>query len=414
MQTANFRPLDVAAVRKDFPIFAGDPPLAFLDSAASAQTPTPVVSAMDAYYDTYRSNIHRGIYKISEEATAQYENAREKIAKLIHAKRARQILFTRNTTEAINLVAYSWGGQNVQAGDEIVLSVMEHHSNLVPWQMLAQRTGAVLRFIQVTDEGLLDFAQLFDLLTEKTKLVALTHVSNVLGTVNPLESVIDAAHAVGAKVVVDAAQSVPHFRVDVQQLDCDFLAFSGHKMCGPTGIGVLYGKLELLEEMPPFLGGGSMIRTVERDVSTYAEVPAKFEAGTPSIAEAIGLGHAADYLTQHGLESIHVHTQELLRYAHERLQEIEGITLYGPAPHQNAGVISFNVAGIHPHDIAGILDMHGVAVRAGHHCAQPLMQRLGVIATARASFYLYNTAEDVERLCDGLFKAKALLKRRMQ
>ena len=293
-----------------------NPPLAFLDNAASTQTPRPVVAAMDAYYDTYRSNIHRGIYRISEEATEQYERAREKVAQLINAPRTRQVIFTRNTTESINLVAYSWGSTNIREGDEIVLTVMEHHSNLVPWQLLAQRTGAKLRFLEITDEGLLDFTQLHELLTDKTKLVAIGHVSNVLGTINPIQSVIMAAHAVGAKVIVDAAQSVPHFHVDVQQLDCDFLAFSGHKMCGPTGIGVLYGKSELLEEMPPFLGGGSMIRSVERDVSSYAELPAKFEAGTPSIAEAIGLGHAVDYITQANLAAIHVHEQELLKYAH--------------------------------------------------------------------------------------------------
>ncbi len=412
MQTSDFRPLDLQAIRKDFPIFADTPPLAFLDSAASTQTPRPVVEAMDAYYDTYRSNIHRGIYRISEEATDQYEKARQKVARLINAPRTSQIVFTRNTTESINLVAYSWGSLNIQQGDEIVLTDLEHHSNLVPWQLLAQRTGASLRFLEITDEGLLDFTQLRDVLSEKTKLVAITHVSNVLGTINPMQSVIDAAHAAGAKVIVDAAQSVPHFHVDVQQLDCDFLAFSGHKMCGPTGVGVLYGKLELLEEMPPFLGGGSMIRSVERDISTYADVPAKFEAGTPSIAEAIGLGAAVDYITQAGLASIHVHEQELLKYAHDKLQEIEGITLYGPAPHQKAGVISFNMEGIHPHDIAGILDTHNVAIRAGHHCAQPLMKKLDVIATARASFYLYNTFEDVDRLYEGLQKAQTLMTRR--
>ena len=367
---------------------------------------------MDAYYDTYRSNIHRGIYRISEEATEQYERAREKVAQLINAPRSRQVIFTRNTTESINLVAYSWGSTNIREGDEIVLSIMEHHSNLVPWQLLAQRTGATLRFLEITDEGLLDFTQLRDLLTEKTKLVAIGHVSNVLGTINPIQSIIETAHAVGAKVIVDAAQSVPHFQVDVQQLDCDFLAFSGHKMCGPTGIGVLYGKSELLEEMPPFLGGGSMIRSVERDVSSYAELPAKFEAGTPSIAEAIGLGHAVEYITQANLAAIHVHEQELLKYAHQRLEQIEGITLYGPAPHQKMGVISFSMDGIHPHDVAGILDTHGVAVRAGHHCAQPLMKRLDVIATIRASFYLYNTIEDVDRLYEGLCRAQKLMTRR--
>lgn len=412
MNTSNFRPLNVEAIREDFPIFATEPPLAFLDNAASTQTPRPVVDAMDAYYDTYRSNIHRGIYRISEEATEQYERAREKVAKLINAPRTRQVIFTRNTTESINLVAYSWGSTNIREGDEIVLTTMEHHSNLVPWQLLAQRTGATLRFLEVTDEGLLDFTQLHDLLTEKTKLVAIGHVSNVLGTINPIQSIIETAHAGGAKVIIDAAQSVPHFQVDVQQLDCDFLAFSGHKMCGPTGIGVLYGKSELLEEMPPFLGGGSMIRSVERDISSYAELPAKFEAGTPSIAEAIGLGHAVDYITQANLAAIHVHEQELLKYAHQRLEQIEGITLYGPAPHQKTGVISFNMDGIHPHDIAGILDTHSVAVRAGHHCAQPLMKRLDVIATVRASFYLYNTIEDVDRLYEGLCRAQKLMIRR--
>lgn len=413
MHTPHFQPLDVERIRKDFPIFATDPPLAFLDNAASTQTPRPVVAAMDAYYDTYRSNIHRGIYRISEEATEQYERAREKVATLINSPRTRQIIFTRNTTESINLVAYTWGHMNIREGDEILLTLMEHHSNLVPWQLLAQRTGAVLRFIEVTDEGLLDFTQVQERLTEKTKLVAIAHVSNVLGTINPIESVITAAHAVGAKVVVDAAQSVPHFAVDVQQLDCDFLAFSGHKMCGPTGIGVLYGKLELLEEMPPFLGGGSMIRNVERDASTYAEPPAKFEAGTPSIAEAIGLGHAVDYLTQANLAALHVYEQELLKYAHQRLKDIEGITFYGPtAPHQKAGVLSFNLEGVHAHDVAGILDTHGVAVRAGHHCAHPLMKQLGVIATARASFYLYNTTEDIDRLYEGLCRTQKLMTRR--
>ncbi len=412
MHTSDFRPLDVQAIREDFPIFAETPPLAFLDSAASTQTPRPVVEAMDAYYDTYRSNIHRGIYRISEEATDQYEKARQKVARLINAPRTGEVIFTRNTTEAINLVAYSWGSVNIQQDDEIILTDLEHHSNLVPWQMLAQRTGASLRYLEITDQGLLDFSQLQDVLTEKTKLVAITHVSNVLGTINPIQSVVDAAHAADAKVIVDAAQSVPHFHVDVQQLGCDFLAFSGHKMCGPTGVGVLYGKMELLEDMPPFLGGGSMIRSVERDISTYADVPAKFEAGTPSIAEAIGLGAAVEYITQAGLASMHVHEQELTKYAHERLQEIEGVTIYGPAPHQKAGVISFDIEGIHPHDIAGILDTHNVAIRAGHHCAQPLMKKLDVIATVRASFYLYNTYEDVDRLCEGLQKAQTLMTRR--
>lgn len=408
----DFRPLEVDNVRKDFPIFAGDSPLAYLDSAASSQTAICVVEAMENYFRNYRSNIHRGIYRISEEATAAYEEARQKVARFINARRSGQIVFTRNTTESINLVAYSWGSANVHRGDEILLSVMEHHSNLVPWQLLAERTGAKLRFIEVTDEGLLQLDDLDGLLTEQTKLVAITHVSNVLGTINPIRQITAAAHSIGATVLVDAAQSVPHFPVDVGELDCDFLAFSGHKMCGPTGIGALYGKRELLEDMPPFLGGGSMIRAVQRERSTYADVPARFEAGTPAIAEAIGLGHAADYLESVGLEAVHVHEQQIIDYAHQKLREIDGITIYGPKPLKKAGVITFNLGSIHPHDLAGVLDTAGVAIRAGHHCAQPLMQHYGVIATARASFYLYNTMEDVDRLYDGLLKAQNLLARR--
>ena len=407
-----FHPLEVDKVRKDFPIFAGDSPLAYLDSAASSQTAICVVEAMADYYQSYRSNIHRGIYRISEEATAAYEEARQKVARFINARRSSQVVFTRNTTESINLVAYSWGSANVRHGDEILLSVMEHHSNLVPWQLLAERTGATLKFIEVTDEGLLQLDDLDRLLTERTKLVAITHVSNVLGTINPVRQIIAAAHSVGAKALIDAAQSVPHFPVDVQELDCDFLAFSGHKMCGPTGVGALYGKRELLEDMPPFLGGGSMIRSVRRERSTYADVPAKFEAGTPAIAEAIGLGHATGYLDRIGLDAVHVHEQQIIDYAHQKLREIDGITIYGPKPLKKAGVITFNLDSIHPHDLAGVLDTAGVAIRAGHHCAQPLMQRYGVIATARASFYLYNTMEDVDRLYDGLLKAQNLLARR--
>jgi cysteine desulfurase / selenocysteine lyase len=409
-------PLDVETIRKDFPIFAAqsDPPLIYFDSAATSQTPTCVVEAMNEYYQTYNSNIHRGIYRISEEATAQYEAARQKVARFINARRSSQVIFTRNTTESINLVAYSWGDANLREGDEILVTLMEHHSNLVPWQMLTQRTGAKLRFIEVTNEGLLQLEDLEELLTERTKLVAVTHVSNVLGTINPVQGITEAAHTVGAKVLIDAAQSVPHFSIDVQDLDCDFIAFSGHKMCGPTGIGVLYGKRDLLEEMPPFLGGGSMIRKVHRDHSTYADLPAKFEAGTPSIAEAIGLGAATEYLTKIGLDAIHLHEQEILEYAHQKLSDIEGITIYGPKPRQKAGVVTLNLDGIHPHDIAGVLDTVGVAIRAGHHCAQPLMEKFGVIATARASFYLYNRAEEVDMLYDGLLKAQALLTRRQK
>ena len=405
---------DVEAIRNDFSILRqeNDPLLIYLDSAATSQTPDPVIEAMDAYYRTYNSNIHRGIYRISEEATAKYEEARQWIGRFINARRSSQVIFTRNTTESINLVAYSWGSANLREGDEILVTVMEHHSNLLPWQLLSQRTGAKLRFIEVTDEGVLQLDGLETLLTEHTKLVAMTHVSNVLGTINPVKELTAAAHAIGAKVLIDGAQSVPHFDVDVQELDCDFLAFSGHKMCGPTGIGILYGKSDLLEEMPPFLGGGSMIRSVQRESSTYADVPAKFEAGTPAIAEAIGLAAAVDYLNQVGLEAIFVHEQELLEYAHQKLAEIEGITIYGPKPRQKTGAITFNLEGIHPHDIAGVLDTVGVAVRAGHHCAQPLMQKFGVIATVRASFYLYNKLEEIDILHEGLLKAQRMLTRR--
>ena len=405
---------DVEAIRNDFSILKQetDPSLIYLDSAATSQTPDPVIEAMDAYYRTYNSNIHRGIYRISEEATAKYEEARQRIGRFINARRSSQIIFTRNTTESINLVAYSWGSANLQEGDEILVTVMEHHSNLLPWQLLSQRTGAKMRFIEVTDEGVLQLDGLETLLTERTKLVAITHVSNVLGTINPVQELTAAAHAVGAKVLIDGAQSVPHFDVDVQWLDCDFLAFSGHKMCGPTGIGVLYGKSDLLEEMPPFLGGGSMIRAVQRESSTYADVPAKFEAGTPAIAEAIGLAAAVDYLNKVGLEAIFVHEHELLEYAHQKLSEIEGITIYGPKPRQKTGAITFNLEGIHPHDLAGVLDTVGVAVRAGHHCAQPLMQKFGVIATARASFYLYNKLDEIDSLYEGLLKAQRMLTRR--
>ncbi len=409
-----FNTLDIETIRNDFSILKGesDLPLIYLDSAATSQTPDCVIEAMDAYYRTYNSNIHRGIYRISEEATAKYEEARQGIGRFINAPRSSQIIFTRNTTESINLVAYSWGTANLREDDEILVTVMEHHSNLLPWQLLSQRTGAKLRFIEITDDGVLQLDDLEGVLTERTKIVAMTHVSNVLGTINPVQELTAAAHAVGAKVLIDGAQSVPHFDVDVQALDCDFLAFSGHKMCGPTGIGVLYGKSDLLEEMPPFLGGGSMIRSVQRENSTYADVPAKFEAGTPAIAEAIGLAAAVDYLNKTGLQAIFAHENELLEYAHQKLGDIEGLTIYGPKPLQKTGAITFNLEGIHPHDIAGVLGTVGVAVRAGHHCAQPLMQKFGVIATVRASFYLYNKLDEIDSLYDGLLKTQRMLTRR--
>jgi cysteine desulfurase/selenocysteine lyase len=401
--------LDVWAVRRDFPVLdqqVNGHPLVYLDNAATSQKPLCVIEALDEYYRRYNANVHRGIHKLSEEATAAYEDARQKVARFLNARSPKEIIFTRNTTEAINLVAYSWGRANIREGDEIVLTEMEHHSNLVPWQLLAQEKGARLRFIPVTDEGLLDLDALDELLTERTKLVAVVHMSNVLGTINPVTEIIRRAHEVGALVLLDGAQSVPHLQVDVQKLDCDFLACSGHKMCGPTGIGVLYGKRELLEAMPPFLGGGDMIKEVHLEWSTWNSLPWKFEAGTPSIAQGIGLGYAVDYLSGIGMEVIHAHEREIVAYALGRLSEIEGVTIYGPPAEQRGGVVAFNLKGVHPHDVAAILDSHGVAIRAGHHCAQPLMRRLGVVATARASFYLYNTCEEVDVLVHAIEKVK--------
>src|SRR5437588_4299499 len=380
-----------ADIRKDFPILSRQVhghPLVYLDSTASSQKPHTVIEAMSTYYETTHANVHRGVYEISEEATTRMEKARVKVARFINARQSKQVIFTRNTTESINLVAYSWGSANIAAGDRIVLTELEHHSNLVPWQLLAQRTGALLEFVPITDDGLLRLDIYEQLLEQKPKLVAFTHMSNVLGTINPAQEMIAQAHAVGATVVVDAAQSVPHLAVDVQALDADFLCFSAHKMLGPTGIGVLYGKRDLLEAMPPFMGGGDMIRTVGLRVSTWNDLPWKFEAGTPAIAEAIGLGAAVDYLNAVVMENGLRHEQELTHYAMEQLRQVPGLTIYGPNVAQRGGVISFTLADIHPHHLASILDQEvGVAVRAGHHCAQPLMERLGLAATARASFY---------------------------
>src|SRR2546421_7416630 len=398
-----------ADIRKDFPILSRQvhgKPLVYLDSTASSQKPSAVIEAMSTYYETTHANVHRGVYEISEEATARMEKARVKVARFINARQSKQVIFTRNTTESINLVAYSWGNTNISAGDLIILTEMEHHSNLVPWQLLAHRTGARLEFVPVTDEGLLRLDIYEQLLEQKPKLVAFTHMSNVLGTINPAQEMIAQAHAVGATVVVDAAQSVPHLPVDVQALDADFLCFSAHKMLGPTGVGVLYGKRDLLEAMPPFMGGGDMIRTVGLRESTWNDLPWKFEAGTPAIAEAIGLGAAVDYLNALGMEQVHQHEQAITAYAMEQLRQVPGLTIYGPNVAQRGGVISFTLADIHPHDLASILDQEvGVAVRAGHHCAQPLMERLGLAATARASFYVYTIPEDIDVLVQGLHKA---------
>lgn len=400
--------LDVAKIRQDFPIFErrvrGDKPLVYLDSGATSQKPRQVIDALAQFYTTINANIHRGVYELSEAATLAYDEARAKVAAFIHAADPRECIFVRNTTEGINLVAYSWARANLQPGDVVVLSVMEHHSNIVPWQILAQERGIILRYLDIDDTGRLRLEQLDTWLErDNVKLVSLTHVSNVLGTITPVTTVVHKAHQAGALVLIDGAQAAPHLPIDVQAMDCDFYVFSGHKMLGPMGIGVLYAKRAILETMPPFLGGGDMIRTVTLEGSTWADPPAKFEAGTPSVADAVALGAAIDYLQHVGMTAIQQHERALLDYALARLDEIPGITLYGPRGDDRSGVVSFTLGTVHPHDIASILDVEvGVAIRAGHHCAQPLMHRLGVVATARASFYLYNTVEDIDRLVEGL------------
>src|SRR5215467_4016439 len=401
-------------IHKDFPILARQvhgKPLVYLDSTSSSQKPDAVIEAMSTYYEMYHANVHRGVYEISEEATARMEKARVKVARFINANRSKQVIFTRNTTESINLVAYSWGNTNITTGDLIVLTEMEHHSNLVPWQLLAQRTGARLEFVPVTDEGLVRLDIYEQLLQQQPKLVAFSHMSNVLGTINPARQMVAQAHAAGATVLLDGAQSVPHLPVDVQELDVDFLCFSGHKMLGPTGIGVLYGKRDLLEAMPPFMGGGDMIRRVGLHESSWNDLPWKFEAGTPAIAEAIGEGVAVDYLAALGMENVQQHEHQITRYAMEQLRSVPGLRIYGPEAARHGGVISFTLGDIHPHDLASILDQEmGVAVRAGHHCAQPLMERLGLTATARASFYVYTITEEIDVLVQGLHKALQIFK----
>src|SRR5215472_1500016 len=398
-----------ADIRNDFPILSRHvhgKPLVYLDSAASSQKPDTVINAMNTYYRTYHANVHRGVYQISEEATAAMEKARVKVARFINARQSKQVIFTRNTTEGINLVAYSWGSANISAGDLVVLTEMEHHSNLVPWQLLAQRTGARLEFVPVTDDGLLRLDIFEQFLQQQPKLVAFSHMSNVLGTINPARQMVAQAHAAGATVLLDGAQSVPHLPVDVQELDVDFLCFSGHKMLGPTGIGVPYGKRDLLEAMPPFMGGGDMIRRVGLHESSWNDLPWKFEAGTPAIAEIVGEGVAIDYLAALDMENVRQHEQQITSYAMEQLQSIPGLTIYGPEAAQRGGVISFTLGDIHPHDLASILDQEmGIAIRAGHHCAQPLMERFGLTATARASFYVYTILEEIEALVQGLLKA---------
>jgi cysteine desulfurase/selenocysteine lyase len=397
-------------IRKHFPILDQEingHPLVYLDSAATSQKPQQVIDAMSNYYEKDNSNVHRGVHTLGNQATEAYEGARDKVRDFINAKSREEIIFTRGTTTSINIVAQSYGRANVGEGDEIVITHMEHHSNIIPWQQLAREKGAVLKFIDLEEDGTITLDKVREAVTERTKIVSIMHVSNVLGTVNPIKEITEIAHANGAVMVVDGAQAAPHMKVDVGQLDCDFYAFSGHKMVGPTGIGVLYGKKELLNKMEPVEFGGEMIDFVGLYESTWKELPWKFEGGTPIIAGAVGLGAAIDYLEEIGLDNIEKHEQHLAEYAMKKMSEVEGITIYGPLdPEKRASLITFNLNDVHPHDLATVLDMHGIAVRAGHHCCQPLMKWLDVSATARASFYIYNTEEDVDRLVDGLRIAK--------
>ncbi|MDU0480929.1 cysteine desulfurase [Staphylococcus chromogenes] len=400
---------DVEAIIKDFPILnekVNGKRLAYLDSTATSQKPQQVIDALEDYYKRYNSNVHRGVHTLGSLATDGYEGARETVRRFIHAPYFEEIIFTRGTTASINLVAHSYGDANVEAGDEIVVTQMEHHANIVPWQQLAKRKNATLKFIPMTDSGELTLEAVKETITDKTKIVAVAHVSNVLGTINDVKSIAQIAHEHGAIISVDGAQSVPHMKVDVQDLDVDFYSFSGHKMLGPTGIGVLYGKRELLNQMEPIEFGGDMIDFVGLYESTWTDLPTKYEAGTPLIAQAIGLKAAIEYLENIGFDAIHAHEAEITAYAYEKMSEIEGIDIYGPDKDKRAGIITFNLKDVHPHDVATALDTEGVAVRAGHHCAQPLMKWLNVSSTARASFYIYNTKEDVDQLVEGLKQTK--------
>ena len=403
---------DVSRIRADFPILNREirpgVPVVYLDSTATSQKPFAMIEAMNEFYRRSNANIHRGVHTLAEEATALYEAAREKVAKFVNAPLSKQVIFTRNTTESINLVAYTWARANLNDGDLIILTEMEHHSNLVPWHILKAERNIRLEFIPVTEDGLLDLDAFRTLLDQGPKLVSFTHMSNVLGTINPAAEIIRLAHEAGAVTLVDGAQSVPHFAVDVQAMDADFLAFSAHKMLGPTGIGALYGKIELLEKMPPFLGGGDMIKTVHLREFVPNSLPHKFEAGTSAIAEAVGFGAAVDYLTEVGMAAVSAHEHDITEYALERLEEVPGLKLFGPDAQAKGGVASFTFDGVHPHDVAQILDRDGVAVRAGHHCAQPLHEKFGISATTRASFYLYTTKEEVDKLIEGIYKVKEI------
>ena len=400
--------LDVTAIRKDFPILAQQvhgKPLIYLDNAATSQKPKCVIEALTRFYQMDNANIHRGVHQLSERSTQSYEAARGKVQRFLNAANTREIIFVRGATEGINLVAQTYGRTHVSAGDEIVISAMEHHSNIVPWQMLCEEKGAVLRVIPINDRGEVEFDQFEKLLNHRTRLVAVSHVSNALGTINPVREIVKTAHGWNVPVLIDGAQAVPHMKVDVRSLDCDFYVFSGHKVFGPTGIGVLYGKEQLLEEMPPWQGGGDMIRSVTFEKTTYNDLPYKFEAGTPDIAGVIGLGAAIDYLDQIGMDAVAAHEHDLLEYGTRALESISGLRLIGTA-REKAGVLSFVIDGVHPHDAGTILDREGVAVRTGHHCAQPVMDRFGVSATTRASLAFYNTREDIDALVAGIQKVK--------
>ncbi|MDO6846627.1 cysteine desulfurase [Priestia megaterium] len=399
--------MNISDIRKQFPILdqkVNGSPLVYLDSAATSQKPLAVIEAIEKYYKEYNSNVHRGVHTLGTRATDGYEGAREKVRKFINAKSTEEIIFTRGTTTALNTVAASYGRANLKPGDEIVITYMEHHSNIIPWQQVAKETGATLKYISLTEDHALSLEEVKGTITSNTKIVSIMQVSNVLGTINPVKEIAEIAHANGAVMVVDGAQSTPHMKVDVQDLDCDFFAFSGHKMGGPTGIGALYGKKELLEKMEPIEFGGEMIDFVNLYESTWKELPWKFEGGTPIIAGAIGLGAAIDFLEEVGLDNIQAHEHKLAQYALDRLSQVDGITIYGPK--ERAGVVTFNIEDVHPHDVATVVDADGIAIRAGHHCAQPLMKYLNVSSTARASFYLYNTEEEVDKLVSSLIKTK--------
>ncbi|WP_101843169.1 cysteine desulfurase [Halobacillus sp. Marseille-P3879] len=399
--------MDVKAVRDAFPILhqeVNGHPLVYLDSSATSQKPAQVIEKLEEYYKGYNSNVHRGVHTLGTKATDEYEGAREKVRRFINAGSTQEVIFTRGTTTSINTVAASYGRENLTEGDEIVITPMEHHSNIIPWQQLAKETGAALKYMPLQEDGTISIEDAENTITDQTKIVAVMHVSNVLGTINPVKKIGEIAHSHNAVMLVDGAQSAPHLKVDVQDMDCDFFAFSGHKMCGPTGIGVLYGKRSLLKDMEPVEFGGEMIDFVNLYDSTWKELPWKFEGGTPIIAGAVGLGAAIEFLNQVGLEEIEAHEHKLAQYAQEKMTQVDGLNIYGPK--QRAGLVTFNISDVHPHDVATVLDAEGIAVRAGHHCAQPLMRWLEVTATARASFYLYNTEEDIDRLVQGLQTTK--------